>query len=150
MFIGFHLPIVLRRSPAPYLWVLFRQITHFAPDEIALICGDDYLRPYPERWEHLPSVQATFNYVSPSADLIKEYDIFRVDSNIFREIDTDEGYTATWKYLLLHRFEPLERELTRIFAEIVRTRNVEAVLAWCNTPSLEHVAASHGIPVIHS
>ena len=150
MFIGFHLPIVFRRTKASYLWVLFRQMTHFAPDDIALICSDDYLQTYPGRWEYAEHVQATYNYVVPSAERMKDYEIFRIDPDIFREIDTDDGHMATWKYLLQQRFEPLERELTRIFSEIVRRRKVEAVLAWCNTPSLDYVAASHGIPVIHS
>jgi hypothetical protein len=125
-------------------------MTHFSPEDIALVCGDDYLQSYPGRWEYSAEVEATFNYKAPSPERIKEYDVFRIDSEIFREIDTDEGYIATWKHLLDQRFDPLERELSRIFSEICRRRKVEAVLAWCNTPSLSHVAASHGLPVIHS
>ena len=150
MFIGFHLPIVLRRTPAPSLWVFYRQMNSFAPEDIVFVCSDDYLRPYPDRPESTQDAQASCNYVVPSAERMKCYDIFRIDSGIFREIDTDGGLTAAWEHLLVQRFEPLERELAAIFSRIVRERNVEAVLAWGNTPSLEHVASSYGIPVIHS
>ncbi|MCE5268064.1 MAG: hypothetical protein LLG00_09285 [Planctomycetaceae bacterium] len=150
MFIGFHLPIVLRRTEAPLLWVFFRQMTHFSPEDIVLVCGKDYLKTDPSRWEYLEDVQAAFNYFVPSAERIKQYDIHQIDPALFHDIDTDGGYTAAWKHLLLHRFEPLERELDKIFSRLVGHRNVEAVLSWCNVPSLEHVAAKYGVPVIHS
>jgi 2-polyprenyl-3-methyl-5-hydroxy-6-metoxy-1,4-benzoquinol methylase len=149
MFIGFHLPIVVRQTRANYLWTFFRQMTYFAPEDIVFICGDDYLDTYPpDRWDYRQDIQAALDYVVPSAERMKQYDVFRIDPEIFREIDN--GHTAAWKHLIQHRFEPLERELAKIFSQIVRERNVEAVLTWCNTPSLEYAAAAHGVPVIYN
>ncbi|MCC6127227.1 MAG: hypothetical protein IT426_19880 [Pirellulales bacterium] len=150
MFIGFHMPAVTRHSKAFLLWVFYRQITHFAPEDLALICNIHYLDSDYNGWEHLDHVQAQNDYVVPSAARIREYEIHLISPETFREIDADGGYVAAWKHLLTERFEPLERQLSEIISRIMQRRKVEAILTWGNTPSLKYVAARFGLPVIHN
>jgi hypothetical protein len=149
MFIGFHMPAVTRHTKAFLLWVFYRQITHLAPDELALICNSHYLDSDYKGWEHYEHIQSQHDYVVPSAARISEYEIHLISPEIFQEIDADDGYIAAWKHLLTERFEPLERRLSEIISQIMQRRKVEAILTWSNTASLSYVAAQHGLPVIH-
>jgi DNA-binding HxlR family transcriptional regulator len=150
MFIGFHFPAVARHSKTYHLFSFYRQITYFAPEDLALICNSDYLAPDVKGWEHKDQNQAYYDYVVPTAARVREYEIHLIAPEIFGEIDTDGGRVAALKHLLTERFEPLESQLSAIIAEIMQRRKVEAILAWGNTPSVKQVAARYGLPVIHN
>ena len=50
MFLSYLLPFPARGQPALYLWVLYKQIAHFTPQEIAFIGSAAYFRS-PEEYQ---------------------------------------------------------------------------------------------------
>jgi peptidoglycan hydrolase CwlO-like protein len=150
MFIGFYMPAVVRHSRTYNLCAFYRHITHLAPEDLALICNVDYLAPDPNGWEQPAHVQAYYDYVIPTAERIREYELHFIAPETFQKIDTDGGCVAAWKHLLTERYEPLESQLSAIISGIMQRRKVEAILAWGNTPSVKYVAGQYGLPVIHN
>jgi len=156
MFASFLFPYRFREIAAPHLWVMYKQITNFSPNEILFIGSEDYFRDplfYRDnnRWEMTKSAQYNSEFDIPSHEIINEYIKFSINSSIFDELAHKRmNHDEIMKYLLTERFTPLEKELDNILSNSVQRYDIKAALAWINTPSLIAAAQKHGLKVIHN
>jgi len=156
MFVSFLFPFRAKNLVAPYLWVLYKQISHFSPDEIIFVGTEEYFQNPSIFFESGRSdislrTQECWEFDLPSFDTLNGYRRYLIPSDIFATLE-QEGITneEIVKRLLISRYERLETEIARAFDVLVRQESIEAVLTWCNVTSLSVVATSFGLPVIHN
>lgn len=156
MFVSFLLPYPIRYAEAPYLWVYYKQLYSFEPDEIAFVGSADYFR-MPEyyvsrkRWEVSDEYHPLLDYRVPFQSDIASSWKFLIDPGIFAPLERVYlSPNMVWKHLLTNDFVPLRIKFKEILLEILQDRNVEAIITLCNCPSIENAAAELGIPVIHN
>ncbi len=155
MFLSYLLSFPARGQQALYLWVLYKQIAHFTPQEVAFIGSAAYFRP-PEEYERLgrrdisPEAQETNAFDIPSCDQLERYTRYLVPDDVFAQWQTGEpNADRVMCRILTERCKPLEGVLRRVLGEATMNHDIEAVLTWCNTPSLSVVAAEFGLTVVH-
>jgi hypothetical protein len=72
-------------------------------------------------------------------------------NNLFEAWEAiDPSVDNVMRRILTERCGPLESALYRVFVKATNEHPIEAVLTWCNVPSLSTVAAQFGVRVIHS
>jgi hypothetical protein len=151
MFLSFLEPYPIRNKKAPFLWVFYKQLMHFDINDIVYIgSGDYFLDPVllSHRDEFIEYAKFKNEYCIPSYDLINKCNKYVIDLSIYRPLE--ERFTNSidiYKFLLLNEYEPLVNELRKIFSSY---RDIEAVLAWANSPSLNKVAAEFNVKVIYN
>jgi hypothetical protein len=154
MIAAFLLPFPLRGYPAPYLWVYYRLLSSFG-ERMLFIASEDYLRD-PHRWQaqnrwELQMVNAErLQYRVPSPENMAAHEYGFLGEAVFETLLAQSGGNpiAAFKRLLSEKVPCLDAA----FAEILSTtpaEGIEAILTWCNCPSLSAAAAARGIPVIH-
>ncbi|MFA5139863.1 MAG: hypothetical protein WC728_11585 [Elusimicrobiota bacterium] len=156
LFISYLWPYGPRDIEAPHLWVFYKQLSDLDGAEIVFIGTGEYFRDPAyyvgqNRWEVQEDALRHLEYSLPSAQDIGSARRIQLPSGLFERLDARFGSREqAAKALLTQRFEELEVELDKAFTEIGRTAKPEAVLTWCNSPSLNQVAAAHGLRVIHN
>lgn len=156
MFLSFLLPFPARGQGASYLWVLYKQITHMTPREIAFVgsaeyflCPQDFVRS--GRWDISEQSREYAGFCVPTLDELNRYTRYQLPGNLFaawQAIDPDVDQVM--RHILTERCEALEGALRQVLVEAAGAHDVEAILSWCNVPSLAAVAAELGLPVIHT
>lgn len=150
----FLLPFPFRGYRAPHLFVFYRFLTTF--DERALfIVSEDYLTS-PEvwtaqgRWEMKEQNQIRLGYKIPSWDTMQLQQYSFLDETLFDALLQQNGGNpiAAFRCLLLERIPQLEARFATCLDDVVNS-GVEAILTWCNCPSLNAVARARGIPVVN-
>lgn len=151
MIAAFLLPFPFRGYRAPYLWVYYRLLT--ALDEATLfLVGRDYVRDPADwaaqnRWEMQPHSGQRLGYRVPSGPDMARHRHGFLPEALFDALlaESDGNPIAAFRRLLGERIPSLEAA----FAEALAGAGVEAVLTWCNCPSLTAAAERLGIPVLH-
>ncbi|OIO77990.1 MAG: hypothetical protein COS39_04705 [Hydrogenophilales bacterium CG03_land_8_20_14_0_80_62_28] len=154
MIAAFLLPFPFRGYRAPYLWVYYRLLSSI-DEEILFILGKDYLTE-PEhwkrqgRWEMKAQSQARLGFRIPAPTAVSGHRYRFLADELFTLLMSEAGDNpiAAFRRLLTERIHFLEEAFERVFSES-ETDEVEAILTWCNCPSLNEVAAARGIPVMH-
>lgn len=158
MFLSFLLSYPIRNTKAPFLWVFYKQLECFRPENVIFVGSEEYFcnpLQYQEegRWETTTDGQKRNGYTLPSLEKIKSYRTYCIESRVFESLDNAcEGCcNIAFSRLLTERYAPLE-EVFQSILEVCREKyeSIEAILSWCNLPSIEYVARAHHIPVIHN
>lgn len=158
MFLSFLHPFPIRNTEAPYLWVFYKQVMNFSPDEICFMGSEDYfLEPAhyqaQNRWEFREECQHSNVYIIPTEKKIAAYRKYILAKDLF--VPLAEKYqkcsNMIWQYLLTQDYSPLSEAIEHIVKEITAEGiQIDAFLAWCNTPSLDKIAKKYGKPVIYN
>lgn len=158
MFISFLYPFPIRNLESPFLWVYYKQLKTMTIEDIVFIGSKEYFfNPSyfkgKNRWE-LTSDSCKYNsYEIPSIEKINSYDNFIFNNDIFHDLikQFSNSLDLTWSYLLNNRYINLENELITILDKITnKYKKIDAILSWCNCPSLEHVAKKFNIRIIYN
>jgi tetratricopeptide (TPR) repeat protein len=149
MFISFFLPYIDRGQGPIYRWIMAAQLSRFRPEEIVLIADERYFSA-PFRWGETENSFGV-TYQNPDIDQWRRVRKIALAEDVFNELETKSlSMLDAFRILLTRDYAPLGEALRRIFADICRETRPEAVLTWCNVPSLESVAAEFNLPVIHN
>jgi len=146
MFISFLEPYPIRNKKAPFLWVFYKQLHELGTDDVIYIGSEEYFDT--EDKEELSEIfQDKFEYKvdKQKINVAKKY---IVSENIYNKLNGTN--IEKWRYLLKNSFKELTDKLDKIFSEILKNNKIDAVFAWCNSPSLNEVAKKYNIPVIYN
>lgn len=154
MIAAFLLPFPLRGHPAPYLWVYYRLLSSF-DERLLFIASADYRRAPADwaklgRWELQAGSGQRLGYRIPEESHIAAQDYSDLDEALFAALlqQSEGNPVAVFRRLLSERIPALEEVFDGVFSE-PSCAGLEAVLSWCNCPSLSAAAARRGIPVMH-
>lgn len=153
MFVSFLYPFPIRDIEAPFLWIFYKQLAHFKPDDIIYIASERYFAEpssLGERWEFNTGAQKSLRYCVPSAAEIANIQKRIIDDTVFNDLDSFPTSNAAWKHLITEAYLPLEQAIESHLVEILAINEIDAILTWCNCRSLSIVAGRLGIPVIHN
>lgn len=154
MIAAFLLPFPLRGCRAPYLWVYYRLLSSIG-ERMLFIASEDYTRD-PQcwqgenRWELQPGNVQRLEYRVPTREQIEDHEYRFLGESLFAALLAESGGNpiAAFRRLLSERVACLDAAFADILAQ-PGARDIEAILTWCNCPSLEAAAAARGIPVLH-
>lgn len=154
MIAAFLLPFPLRGCRAPYLWVYYRLLSSIG-ERMLFIANEDYTRD-PQcwqgenRWELQPGNVQRLEYRVPTREQIAGHEYRFLGEKVFTALLAESGGNpiAAFRRLLSERVACLDAAFAGILAQ-PGARDIEAILTWCNCPSLEAAAAARGIPVLH-
>lgn len=154
MIAAFLLPFPLRGYRAPYLWVYYRLLSAF-DERMLFIAGEDYARDpahwqAQNRWEMQPGNAQRLDYRVPSRDIMAGHEYRFLSEAVFEVLLAESGGNpiAAFRRLLSERVPCLDAAFAEILSQPF-ARDIEAILTWCNCPSLSAVAQEKGIPVVH-
>ncbi|MCF8177626.1 MAG: glycosyltransferase [Sulfuritalea sp.] len=156
MFLSFLPPFGMRQAVAPYLWVLYKQITHIPPDEIAFIGTQAYFQDpatfdLEQRWDISHRSQEYAGFAIPSAEQLSRYRRWLTPDGLVENLfQSGLLRQETMRQMIYTRLPALENHLRPIIGELVNKENLEAIFSWCNVRSLSAVAAEFNVPVVHS
>jgi len=154
MYISFLLPYNIRHTKAPFLWVFYKQLSNFKIDEVFYIGNEDYFvssKAYHDRDECSEESQYVQGYGIPTDTTLENLHKGIIDKLIFKELEEKfDSYTQIYRYLLTTRYKPLEDELEKIFSTVSKENSIDAILSWCNMPSLQIIADKYNIKVIYN
>lgn len=141
-----------RGAPAPFLWVFYKFLTT-ASEPIHFIIGEDYLRinsdNSPDRWEFLESSLTRLGYQLPTESSLSRHIFSFLSDEPFNTVLTEcqQNPKSAFRRFLTELIEPLVAELDDIISSA--GAQSEAIITWCNCPSLTASAQKSGIRVIH-
>ena len=154
MIAAFLLPFPLRGYRAPYLWVYYRLLSSFG-ERMLFVASEDYTRA-PEywqaqnRWEMQPGNAQRLHYQVPTREDMAAHEYGFLSETVFEALLADSGGNpvAAFRRLLSERVPCLDAAFAEILSQPSAER-IEAILTWCNCPSLSAAAEEKGIPVVH-
>jgi hypothetical protein len=149
MFVSFLMPYIDRGQGPIFHWVMAAQLAKFGVENVAFIGDDRYFSP-PLNWGQ---EQRAFgvSYRHPDRSEWERTKKISLDPAVFDELNRQSrSMLEAFRILLTCDYKPLHASLQEIFKGILAEQPIEAVLSWCNTPSLELAAAEFGLPVIHN
>ena len=154
MIAAFLLPFPLRGYRAPFLWVYYRLLSSFG-ERMLFIASEDYTRD-PEhwraqnRWEMQAGNAERLQYRVPSRESLAAHEYGFLAETVFEELLAESAGNpiAAFSRLLSQRVPCLDAAFAEILSQ-TPAEDFEAILTWCNCPSLSAVAAEKGIPVVH-
>lgn len=154
MFATFLPPYPFRGTKAPYLWIFYRLLTSLKERSL-FITGEDYLISPDEwqksgRWEFDVPTMNHLGYAIPSDELLDQHDYCFMRGNVYDELlaSCSHNPMLAFKKMLTQRIPNLEVELQEYLTG-EHAEKIEGIITICNCPSLEAVAESLSIPVIH-
>jgi hypothetical protein len=154
MIAAFLLPFPLRGYRAPYLWVYYRLLSSFG-ERMLFIASEDYVRDpqhwqAQNRWELQEGNAERLQYRVPTRERMDTHAYEFLDGAVFEELlaHSDGNPLAAFKRLLSERVPCLDAAFADILSR-PSANSIEAILTWCNCPSLSAVAREKGIPVVH-
>jgi hypothetical protein len=149
MFVSFLLPYIDRGQGPIFHWIMMAQLSKLGADELILIADERYFSAQIE-WGRR-ECQSGISYSNPSPSEWQRVRKLAVPTYIFEELERKSpSMLEAFKILLTENYEPLSAELRNLLSGICRESQPEAILSWCNIPSLELVAEEFNIPVIHN
>ena len=154
MIAAFLLPFPVRGYRAPYLWVYYRLLSSFG-ERMLFITSDDYTRSPDDwqaqnRWEMQPSSAQRLQYQVPTREVMTSHEYRFLSEAVFETLLAESGGNpiAAFSRLLSERVPCLDAAFAEILTQTYAEK-IEAILTWCNCPSLSAAAAEKGIPVVH-
>jgi|WetSurMetagenome_2_1015567.scaffolds.fasta_scaffold116689_2 hypothetical protein len=149
MFVTFLMPYIDRGQGPIFHWVMTAQMAKFGPAELTVIADDRYFA-LPLDWGK-ERFAFGVHYRHPTSTEWNATRKIALSRQIFDELERDSrSMLDAYRTLLSRDYPPLRKALCEIFSSLVSRERPEAVLSWCNVPSLELAAAEYGIPVIHN
>jgi len=146
-------PFPFRGVAAPYLWVFYKFLT-VSREKKLFIIGKGYLPEQAselddDRWEFLDSSQQRLGYTIPEPEELARHHVHLLGPDIFNNLMHDNkcSPSETFKVFLTRSVPRLSAEIEQVLSQF--ESDVEAVITWCNCPSLSQVAQARNIPVIH-
>jgi hypothetical protein len=156
MFVSFLYPFDFRNDPAQFLWIFYKQLSSFAPDECCYVGSPEYFID-PDvwrergRWEAFTENAQRVGYVVPTAGEVERAKKYVIESSIFQDLlGRSVSNLVAWKFLMTRPYEPLVAALSGILARILEETEIDAALTWCNCPSLTVACERLAIKVIHN
>lgn len=154
MIAAFLLPFPLRGYRAPYLWVYYRLLSSFC-ERMLFIASEDYTLD-PEhwqsqnRWEIQPGNAHRLQYQVPAREVMAGHEYRFLSETIFDLLLAESGGNpvAAFRRLVSERVPCLDAAFEEILSQS-SAQNIEAILTWCNCPSLSAAAAKKDIPLLH-
>ncbi|HIE0363676.1 hypothetical protein N7583_19885 [Serratia marcescens] len=147
-------PYPFRGVKAPYLWIFYRLLNSLQQRSL-FIAGNDYLLSpeewrKSERWEFDVPTMNNLGYSIPSDELLASHDYYHLRESVFESLLDSSNYNPmlAFKKMLTQRIPELEAELLN-HLQGYESGKIEGILSICNCPSLEAVAESLSIPVMH-
>lgn len=141
-----------RGKTAPYLWVFYRLLQEIKEPCLYLI-GREYLTPSGE-WENRSELseegQAHFGYQLPVPETLQRHTYELLPDAPFKALMqqySGDGNLA-FKHFLTEPVPALGEFLSGAIDKYTHS-SIEAIITWCNCPTLEAIAAAKGIPVAH-
>jgi hypothetical protein len=152
MLAAFLPPYPFRGVPSPYLWCYYRLLYEWASESCMFIAGRDYIRPmtqWSDRWECSDEAAIRLGYSLPENTKPSQHYYVWLDDRRFDEwLRVHNGNPlATFRYFLCERDSAYEEELYSLLRSA--PFQLEAVITFCNVPSLSAVCQQLGIPIIH-
>jgi hypothetical protein len=134
--------------------VYYRLLSSFG-ERLLFIASEDYTRD-PEhwraqnRWEMQAGNAERLQYRVPSRESLAAHEYGFLAETVFEELLAKSGGNpiAAFSRLLSQRVPCLDAAFAEILSQ-TPAEDFEAILTWCNCPSLSAVAAEKGIPVVH-
>lgn len=155
MFISFLYPFRLKHRVAPYLWVGYKQMGDLGADEIAFIASDSYFddpRTYREsgRFECQCPENPELAFRVPKAAEFADFERYDTPISIYERLKNKYlSDTLVWIQLMTATDAELVEFLCHCIENIRAKREPEALLTWCNIPSVNAAARRFDLPVIH-
>lgn len=156
MFVSFLYPFDFRNDPAQLLWVFYKQLSCFAPDECRYVGSPEYFLD-PDvwrqrgRWEAFAENARSVGYVVPTAADMAQVKKDIIEASLFQSLMRESvSNLAAWRALMIRPYEPLVDALSSILARILEETEIEAALTWCNCRSLTVACGKFGVRVIHN
>jgi len=154
MIAAFLLPFPLRGYRAPYLWVYYRLLSSFG-ERMLFVASEDYTRD-PEywqaqnRWEMQPGNAQRLHYQVPTREDMAAHEYGFLSEAVYEALLADSGGNpiAAFRRLLSERVPCLDAAFAEILSQ-PSAEGIEAILTWCNCPSLSAAAEEKGIPLVH-
>jgi hypothetical protein len=153
MIAAFLPPFPMRGYRAPFLWVYYRLLTSI-DERMLFIAGRDYLRPAEEwraagRWEMQDISGQRLGYRIPGPEQALAHAYAHLDEALFERLlaGCAGNPVAAFRRILTEDIAELEDAFAAALAP--HAGSVEAILTWCNCPSLRTVADELGVPLVH-
>jgi len=154
MYISFLLPYNIRHTKAPFLWIFYKQLSSFQIDQVHYIANKDYFnspKKYYDRDELSYPLLQRYNYEIPTQKTMDNLNKTIIPDSIFNLLQSKySSYMQIYRYLLTTRYAPLERELDKIILSLISNNTIDAILSWCNMPSLQAVANKYNLKIIYN
>ena len=160
MMVYFLNPFPIRGEQAPYLWIFYK-ILAMTNEKSVLIASDDYFN-IPDYWRNLeryevtPAASTQLGYDVETAFLkIKNHFTFSVSKDIWDSLlkKNHHNPSAVFEMFLTEHIDELYDMFDCFFSEIQKAcvggDHIEAIVTWCNCPSLTNIATKYNIPLIH-
>lgn len=148
-FLSFLLPYVDRGYGPIYHWLMLTQIAKLGTKQLALVADDEYFK-HPVEWGRKVT-HCDFPLQLPSREAFDEMLKFSIPREVFDELDQrSRSQLDAFRILFTEDYPPLRRALVEIIGDLTRRMSLEAILTWCNIPSLKHAAAEFNLPIIYN
>ena len=149
------MPYPIRSIKAPYLWVFYKQLSSFNPDEIVFIGSNEYKNDpssFNNRFETNLKSCISNGYELPTISEINSYAFYEFSNEIFTELDVKNQFNTNKVFfeLLTKEISEISLYLEKLLIEIKKTYEIIGLLSWCNFPSLNSVSNKLNIPVVYN
>jgi len=150
MFASFHLPYIDRgQGPTIYHGIMLKQLAMLGTQQLALIADEPYFS-LPAPWGQEISL-GDFRVRLPGRDEFDGMLRFAIPRDVFAPLDQRcHSHLDALRVLLSEVYPPLRNALVEILETLTQCEEIEAILTWCNVPSLNEAAARFNLPVIHN
>lgn len=150
MFASFLLPFAERGAGPIHHWVMLAQMARFGPDEIVFIADGAYFAE-----EAIPFGQVLklggLRFTCPSRDQFRSFRKIALDESLMADLHVGGTHLDVLDRLLVEPVPQLVSALKEALAEVVASGTLEAVLTWCNCPSLRRAMDElGGGPIVHN
>lgn len=147
-------PFPFRGSDAPYLWMFYKCLQE-SKESLHFIMSPSYLQgeqhfSEAQRWEVETASFESLGYEFPSETVLARHRFSHIQDNIFMQLLSicGDNPILAFKRLVTERIPFLEVEFKRILSD-PELLGCEVILSCLNCPSLEAVAETCKVPVIH-
>ncbi|HNB04395.1 MAG: hypothetical protein E6R14_10205 [Thermomicrobiales bacterium] len=152
----FLVPFPVRAVPAPYLWVFYKMLSAYR-ERVLFLIGEDYIAD-PQRfaaegrWEVGEHACNDYGYRIPSRSDLEQHALRFLPADLFHGLLREclDNPLEAFRRMLTRRIPQLEAAIDQaLTAEIAGGAKIEAIVTWCNCPSLTAIANRHDIRVVH-
>lgn len=150
MFASFLLPFAERGAGPIHHWVMLAQMASFGPDEIVFIADETYFVE-----EAVPFGKTLklggLRFTCPTREEFRAFRKIPLDGSLVTGLHAIGNHLDLLGRLLVEPMPGLVSAIKDALAEYVEAGKLEAVLTWCNCPSLRRaVDELGGVAVVHN
>lgn len=149
MFVSFLLPDVDRGAGPLYHWVMLAQMARFSPGEIVFLADEAYFDAETVPYGQELSVGGV-SFVCPDKERFEGHRKIALEAAALAPLyERFHNHLDVFREVLTHSVPSLVQEIERALGGLDGGA-IEAFITWCNVPSLNEVARSLDVPVIHN